>query len=172
MTFTPKSSSNKEKLISLLTAMFAVILIIVSGVTEKFGGLYQISAIILGVISIEFYLKYVGSNYIYEAADDAFKVFKITGKKNICVSCLDYDMSLSFVVSSQEYENNKNEYPKTDFNINLCKNLAPDKYFVYFFRFNGKKCMMKFEPDEMFVDYINEKISSSLKSAQENDNEY
>ena len=81
-------------------------------------------------------------------------------------------MSLSFVVSSQEYENNKNEYPKTDFNINLCKNLAPDKYFVYFFRFNGKKCMMKFEPDEMFVDYINEKISSSLKSAQENDNEY
>ena len=57
MTFTPKSSSNKEKLISLLTAIFAVILIIVSGVTEKFGGLYQISAIILGVISIEFYLK-------------------------------------------------------------------------------------------------------------------
>lgn len=170
MTYKPQSKSNKEKLISLMTALFAVILIICSGVTERFGGLYQISAIILGVVSIEFYLKYIGSDYVYDAADDYFKVHKVTGKKSICVSSLDYEMSLSLVVNSKEYESSKDKFPKTNFNVNLCKNIAPADYCVYFFEFNGKKCMMKFEPDEAFVSYINEKIASAWENAK-NDKE-
>lgn len=166
MTYMPKSKSNKEKLISALTAFSAVILILVSEITSKFGGLYQISAIILGVVSIEFYLKYVGSNYIYEAADDFFKVYKVTGKKSICVSSLDYEMSLSLIVNSDVYEKNGDNYPKTNFNVNLCKNLSPDQYCVYFFEFNGKKCMMKFEPDDIFVNYMNNKISSACKTME------
>ena len=172
MTYKPKSKTNKERLISLLTAACAVILIIVSGITGRFGGLYQISAIVLGVVSIELYLKYVGSDYIYDADDDYFKVYKITGKKSICVSSLDYEMSISRVVDAKEYESNKENYPKVSFNVNLCKNLAPSEYCVYFFEFNGKKCMMKFEPDDVFVDYINEKISSAWEKAEDDEDEY
>lgn len=172
MTYKPKSKSNKEKYISLLTAAAAAILIIVSGLTNRFAGIYQLSAIIFGVISIEFYLKYVGSDYVYDAADDYFKVYKITGKKSICVSSLDYEMSLSYVVDSEAYENDKENYPKANFNVNLCKNLSPSEFYVYFFEFNGKKCMMKFEPDEVFVNYINQKISSAWNKSEENDEEY
>ena len=162
MTYRPKSIGNKEKLLSLFTALCAVFLIIISGITNRFGGLYQISAIIFGVVSIEFYLKYVGSDYVYDAADDYFKVYKVTGKKSICVSSLDYEMSLSLVVSSAEYEANKDSYPRTNFNVNLCKNLCPENFSVYFFEFNGKKCMMKFEPDVIFAEYLNEKITLAL----------
>ena len=164
MTFRPSSIGNKEKILSLLTAIIAVILIIVSGIIQRFGGLYQISAIILGVVSIEFYIKFVGSDYVYEAADDYFKVYKITGKKSICVSSLDYEMSLSQVIHIEDYKNNKEKFPKTNFNVNLCKNLSPKEFYLYFFEFNGKKCMMKFEPDKIFADYINKKIEAATKN--------
>lgn len=171
MTYRPKNNSNKEKLLSFITALAAVLLIVLSGIINKFGGLYQISAIILGVVSIEFYLKYVGSDYIYDAADDYFKVYKVTGKKSICVSSLDYEMSLSHVVTRQEYEENKDKFPRTNFNVNLCKNLAPKDYSLYFFEFNGKKCMMKFEPDEVFTEYINNLISAAWEKAENEDDE-
>ena len=100
-----------------------------------------------------------------------FKVYKITGKRSICVSCLDYEMSLSHVISNAEYESKKNDYPKSNFNVNLCKNLAPDKFYVYFFDFNGKKSMMKFEPDSEFVEYINNKISKAWDMAETEDEE-
>ena len=76
MTYRPKAAGNKEKILSLFFALCAIFLIIVSGITNRFGGIYQISAIIFGVVSIEFYLKYVGSDYVYDAADDYFKVKK------------------------------------------------------------------------------------------------
>ena len=161
MTYRPKASSNREKVLSLVTALAAVSLIIVSGVTQRFGGIYQISAIIFGVISIEFYLKYVGSDYVYDAADDSFKIYKVTGKKSICVSSLDYEMSLSQVISAAEYLENKNQLPKSNFNINLCKNFCPVDYSVYFFEFNGKKCMLKFEPNGDFTEHINKKIENA-----------
>ena len=165
MTYRPKSISKKEKLLSLITAICAVLLILASGITGRFGGIYQISAIVLGVISIEFYLKYVGSDYVYDAADDYFKVYKITGKKSICVSSLDYEMSLSQVVHVSEYNENKEKFPKTNFNVNLCKNIAPKEYYLYFFEFNGKKCMMKFEPNEVFAEYMNNKIELAWDNA-------
>ncbi len=169
MTFRPTSNSKKEKILSLFMAFLAIMMIIISGITDRFGGLYQITAIIFAVVAIEFYLKYVGSDYIYEAADDSFKVYKVTGKKSICVSSLDYDMSLSYVVTGEEYNKNKADYPVSNFNVNLCKNLSPDVYSVYFFKFNGKTSMMKFEPDAVFTDYINTKIASSFEKANGED---
>lgn len=163
MTFRPSSNSKKEKILSLCMALLAMLMIVISGLTDSFGGLYQITAIVFAVIAIEFYLKYVGSDYIYEAAEDSFKVYKVTGKKSICVSSLDYDMSLSYVVTGEEYQRNKGEYPVSNFNVNLCKNLAPDVYSVYFFKFNGKTSMMKFEPDAVFTEYINSKIASAFE---------
>lgn len=172
MTFRPKSNTNKEKIIAILSAVFAIILFFISRIVPTLVVIYQISGILLAIISIEIYIKYVASDYVYEAADDAFKVYKVTGKKSICVSSLDYEMSLSHVVSNDEYEERKDEFPKSNFNVNLCKNLAPQSYYLYFFEFNGKKSMMKFEPDLIFAEFINDKISNAWDMAEEDDEEY
>ena len=161
MTFRPKSNSRKELILSIIMALAAIALFTASGFVNHLIILYQISALIFAVVSIQFYLKYVASDYVYDASDDSFKVYKITGKKSICVSSLDYEMSLSVVVPSAKYLSDKQKYPKTNFNVNLCKNFAPKHYCVYFFEFNGKKSMLKFEPDEIFVNYINKKIISA-----------
>ena len=73
--------------------------------------------------------------------------------------------------SKEEYEERKDSFPKTNFNVNLCKNFAPDSYYLYFFEFNGKKSMMKFEPDQMFADYLNDKISAAWEKAENEDDE-
>lgn len=169
MTYRPKATGKKERLISFLLALCAIALFAASGFVTRFAGIYQISSIVFAVISIEMYMKYVGSDYVYEAGDKSFKIYKISGKKSICVCSLDYEMSLSCVISNSEYEANKSEYPKTDFNVNYAKNLAPEHYSVYFFKFNGKTSMLKFEPDAEFSAYINEKIVAALENA---DDEY
>ena len=173
MTFRPASLSKKEKILAISLAVLAVVMFLISGIVKHAVIVYQLTAFAAAIVSIELYLKYVGSSYVYEAADDAFKVYKITGKKSICVSSLDYEMSLSHVVSVHEYEERKAQFPKTNFNVNLCKNLAPQNYYLYFFEFNGKKSVMKFEPDEVFADYMNEKINAAWEKAEaENEEEY
>ena len=162
MTYRPILKNKKAVYISLASAVCAMLLIVLSGIFDRFGGLYQITAIVLGVISIELYMKYIGSDYVYEATDDCFKIYKITGKKSICVSSLDYEMSLSEVVSNKVFDSSNNNCRKYNFNVNFCKNISPSEYYIYFFEFNEKKCMMKFEPDDVFADYLNQKIRDAV----------
>ena len=164
MTYRPRASSDKTKRLCVVFAFFAVVLFAVSGFVQSFVFLYQITALILAVVSVEIYMKYVGSDYVYEAADSALKIYKVTGKKSLCVCSLDYAESLTKVIDSAEYLKNKQKYPKTNFNVNYAKNLNPDTFCVYFFEFNGKKSMMKFEPDKEFVTYVNQKIETALQN--------
>lgn len=166
MTYRPRNTSNREKILALVTAVAAILLFAIGGFVEYLPGVYQVTAIIMAITSIQLYMKYVGSDYVYEASEKSLKVHKITGKKSICVCSLDYEMSLSYVVSGKEYLKDKSKYPKTDFNVNYAKNLAPENYSVYFFLFNDKKCMAKFEPDEIFTEYVNEKIRIALNNAE------
>ena len=162
MTYRPKNNSKKEKLLALVIAALAIVLYFLSGIVHHFPALYQISAIIMGVVSIEIYMKYVASDYVYEASENSLKIHRITGKKSVCVGSLDYEMSRSLVIKSSEYLANKSKYPKYNFNVNYAKNLAPKEYYVYFFDFNEKVCMAKFEPDDVFAEYVNKKIASYL----------
>ena len=164
MTYRPKNNSKKEKLLAIICASVAIVLYFLSGIVHHFPVLYQVTAIIMGVVSIEIYLKYVGSDYVYEAAEKSLKIHRITGKKSVCVGSLDYEMSRSLLIKSSEYLGNKDKYPKYNFNVNYAKNLSPKEYYVYFFDFNEKVCMAKFEPDEVFAQYVNEKISVYLNS--------
>ena len=167
MRSSPKSNNKKEKALSLVMAVVAVVLYVLTSVVHRFVVLYQLSALILAVLSVEIYLKYVFSNYIYEATETSLDIYKVSGKKNICVASLSYEMSITQIVSSEKYLNNKSEYPKTNFDVNYCKNINPENYFVYFFEFNGKKSMMKFEPDCEFVEYVNNLIAEAVTDEDE-----
>lgn len=167
MTYQPNSKNTPEKVLSLSMAILAVVLFSSSGFVEKFSGMYQITAFVFAIVSIQIYLKYVFSNYIYKATEDSLQVYKVTGKKSICVASLDYEMSISQIINSEKYLESKHTYPKTNFNVNYCKNLFPKNYSVYFFEFNGKKSMMKFEPDSEFANYVNALISQAVNEADD-----
>lgn len=170
MTYRPASNSKTAKSICCIGAATAVILFFASSYVSRFAFVYQLTALMFAVVCVEMYIKYVGSDYVYEATDKSLKIYKVTGKKSLCVCSLSYEASLSRVISSDEYLSHKDKYPKTNFNVNYAKNLAPNNYSVYFFEFNGKKSMMKFEPDKIFTDYVNEKIDNAMKNKDESVN--
>lgn len=160
MTFRPTSDNTKEKVFFAVSAILCVLLFVLSSVVSRFVGLYQISAIIMAVVSIEIFMKFVASDYVYEATDESLKIHKITGKKSICVASLDYNNSYSLVMTGDEYKKNKEKYPKITYNINYTKNINPRKFFVYIFDFNTKNVLLKFEPDDEFCDYVNQRIKN------------
>ena len=167
MKCSPTSNNKKEKILTLSMAIAAVVLYVSTAFVQRFVVLYQLSALILAVLSVELYLKYVFSNYIYEATESSLDIYKISGKKSICVASLSYEMSMTQIVSSEVYLNNKSDYPKTNFNVNYCKNLSPSEYYVYFFQFNGKNSMLKFEPDKQFAEYVNNLIAEAVTDEDE-----
>lgn len=170
MTFRPKNNTKKEYVLSITAGICAICLFILSGVVQNFKALYQISALLVAVFGVEVYVKYIANDYIYEATKKDLKVYKVTGKKSICIACLDYEMSLSDVVHVNEFEENKGSFPTAVTIVNYCKNISPKDYYVYFFKFNGKNTMLKFEPDKIFADYTNEAINEALSNSQ--DDEY
>ncbi len=161
MTYRPKAVSNKEKTLCMLFAFGAIILFGASAFVPDLKLVYQITALVFAVVFVELFNKYVGSDYVYWLEGNSLKIHRVTGKKSVCLCSLDLTQSLSLVVSSQEYLKNKQAYPKTNFNVNYAKNLAPKEYCVYFFNFNGKKSMMKFEPDKVFAEAVNSVISQN-----------
>ena len=167
MKSSPKSNNKKEKILTLSMAIAAIVLYVSTAFVQRFVVLYQLSALILAVLSVELYLKYVFSNYIYEATETSLDIYKISGKKSICVASLSYEMSMTQIVSSDLYLKDKSDYPKTNFNVNYCKNLFPSEYYVYFFQFNGKNSMLKFEPDKQFVEYVNNLIAEAVTDEDE-----
>ncbi len=167
MTYRPKLYGKKEKIISISMAIAAIVLFALSGVVSMYNGVYQITSLIFAVAGVHMYLKYIVYDYVYEAADNDIRIYKISGKKSICVLSLSYEMSLSYVIDEKEYREKLDELPKTSFTVSWAKNLSPEKYYVYFFDFNGKKCMLKFEPDKEFADYVNTRIRTALEDNQD-----
>lgn len=160
MTCRPFSKNKKEKVFFVLCAVLCILLFVLSSVVSRFVALYQLSAIVVAVVGIEIFMKFVASDYVYEATETCLKIHKITGKKSICVASLDYNNSYSLVMTNEEYKENKGKYPKITYNINYAKNMSPSEFCVYIFDFNGKNVLLKFEPDKVFCDFVNEKIKN------------
>ena len=161
MRYCPLKSNNKAIVMSIICSVAAVVLFVSSAFVHSFGALYQITAIILAVISLHLYLKYIACEYVYEACENDLKIYKTTGKKSICVASLSYAASKSRVMNLREYTLLKNNMPKYSYTVNYAKNLYPEQYCLYYFDFNGKTVRMKFEPDDVFAEYINKHIEKT-----------
>ena len=171
MTFRPKASDRKAPACAVICFAAAVFSFYFSSRVSHAALLYQVAAIILAVVALEVYLKYIASDYVYEASAKELKVYKITGNKSVCVCSLSYEESLSGVVTSDYFEKNKAKFPKTQISLNYCKNIFPKEFSLYFFSFNGKKACLKFEPDEIFTNDMNKKITAEKSRLEKQENE-
>ena len=88
MTFRPKASDKKAPACAVICFAAAVFSFYFSSRVSHAALLYQVAAIILAVVALEVYLKYIASDYVYEASAKELKVYKITGNKSVCVCSL------------------------------------------------------------------------------------
>lgn len=172
MTFRPKQKTPKTAAFAAICAAFAVMFFYTSTKISEYRIFYQLPALVLAVAALQIFIKYMAHDYLYLADETDLKIYKISGNKSICVCSLNYEESISGIIDNNFYKDNKNKFPKTNLAFNYCKNLFPDKYCLYFFNFNNKTAVLKFEPDKAFTDYINEKITAvrSLLDKKESKN--
>lgn len=170
MTYNPIKLNNKAIVMCVLCAVIAIVLYVTSAFVTSFGVVYQITAIIFAVFSLQIYIKYIACDYVYKACDKDLKIYKVNGKKSICIASLSYDESKSRVMFLSEYNANKKTLPKHSYTVNYAKNLYPDNYCLYLFNFNGKTVRMKFEPDDKFVCYINSLIDKVVVKSNDSEN--
>ncbi len=172
MTYRPPKKNMSAVFLSIFCFVFSVIAFYIAPRIGTYMWLYQISAIVFAVFALQVFMKYVQSDYVYKADEHDLKIYKVTGNKSVCVCSLNYEESISGVVPAGLVEKNKNGYPKTKIVLNFCKNIFPDEYSLYYFNFNGKASVLKFEPDEIFTNYINEKISAAIRAVENEENDY
>ena len=173
MEYRPKRKNFKAAVLAASAACFAVMLFAISGYVSSVRWAYQLAGLILAIIGVQTYIINVQSDYVYKADTTDIKVYRVTGSKSLCVCSLSYEESLSEVVTHSYYKAHKKEFKKNKLAVNYCKNIFPEDYSLYFFNFNGKVNRMKFEPDEIFTNYMNEKIKLALANKEngETDND-
>ncbi len=163
MTYRPLQKDKTAVMLSLIFAFACIFLFYFSTVFAAHPLIFQIAALAFAVFSLQIYLKYVYANYVYEACENDLKIYRISGKKSICVCSLSYEESIGKVVSSEYFENHKKDMPKAKISTNFCKNIFPKVYYLYYFNFNSKTASLKFEPDAQFADYMNAKIDDAMQ---------
>lgn len=170
MTYRPKKSSNKAAFLAVSCAALALLAFYLSAFLPS-AVFYQIFAIVLAIVAVELYIKYIGADYVYEAGENDLNIYKITGKKSLCVCSLNYEESLTHILPMTADAEKDASLPKNKLAVNHCKNIAPAVYSVYYFNFNGKTARLKFEPDEAFTAYINQKIDAAFERARAEEEE-
>ncbi len=171
MTSRPKAKNFKAPFLSGICALFSVASFYFASRVELYMIVYQISAIVLAIIALQIYLKYVQCDYVYKLAEKELEIYKVSTGKSVCICSLSYEESICEIVSSAEYKRNKSKYPKTQIATNYCKNIFPETYSLYFFNFNSKKAALKFEPDAAFTEEFNKKIKIALFERETEENE-
>ena len=171
MTYRPQKENKKAELLTLIFAAAAVTLFVVSTQVSLYRFAYQLAGVVSAIVAVEIYLKYVFSEYTYEVTKDDIQVFRITGKKSMCICSLALSESLCPLVRGEDYEKNQKAYPKTKLATNACKNLSPTRLYYYFFDFNGKNAFLKFEPDAAFAAYTDERIREAMQKKEDEDDE-
>ncbi len=111
-------------------------------------------------------MKYVMSDYVYKASEQDIEIYKVTGNKSVCICSLSYEESVSGVVTRDYCDSHREKFGKSKITVNYCKNIFPKEYSLYFFNFNSKLALLKFEPDEAFTKYMNEKITAAISSKE------
>lgn len=172
MTYRPERKNMSAVFLSIFCFVFSVIAFYIAHKIGLYMWVYQVAAIILAVFALQIFLKYVQSDYVYKADEHDLKIYKITGDKSVCVCSLNYEESISGVMTAEYAAKNKNNYPQTKIALNFCKNIFPNEYSLYYFNFNGKASVLKFEPDEIFTNFVNEKISAAKRAVENEENDY
>ncbi len=169
MTYRPAPTDRRASILAVISLVASVCFFLFSGAASQAVVLYQLSGLVLALIGIQIYLKFVQCDYVYEVTDNDLKIHKIVGTKTTCICSMALEESLTGVLGMSYLEKHKALLPKYAISLNYCKNIFSESYAYYFFNFNGRVARLKFEPNDAFAAHINKKINDAKKRAATGD---
>lgn len=164
MTFRPKIQNKISCTVFCFLLFVVFFCILLQSNAQSYIWVYQIFILIFSVAALEVLLKYILSDYVYELKDDKLRIFRIQGKKSVCVASIALSTAYGPVEKSLL---SKHAIKQAKVKLNYCKNMYPESYYIFNFDFNGKNTVLKFEPDSIFVQAVNKQIELSKISHTE-----
>lgn len=157
-----KPERNAQKAVTMLI-VYSLVSISLSIFSSSFPNLQPVFAVLFfgaTAILIMLLYRYVFSQYIYQLTLTELVIIRSVGRRSTTVGSLSLEDS-KLLISKEMFF--KNGHDKDFFNLretlDCCQNLASSCYY-YICGEDGKECLLKFEPNEVFVRAMNENISN------------
>lgn len=168
MRYSPQNYNAKPLMITILLTVMAVFSLIFASQMQNIKWLFQLLFLCLATAAIQIYLKYVLTEFEYVCDSESISVYKIMGRRKLCVGTLALENSLCEVIPYTEYLDKKDEFSVTQV-FNYTRNFKTQDIYSYIFDFNGDKIMLLLEISNEYAQHINIHINAKLKGKREND---
>ena len=151
-------------LITLLPFISCVAFFISSIIRDDFRLIAQLIAVLIFTFSVITVVRYTLTEIEYSVSEETFTVAKKVGNKMTVLCSVDIS-SIITLVDKTTYEHST-DFTDVVIKYNHCQNIKTQSYVLVYVA-NGKKCMIVFEPNAIFVKLINEAIENSKKNKEE-----
>ncbi len=168
MRYSPENFNIKPLMITILLTVMAVFSLLFAGQMQNLKWLFQLLFLCLATAAIQIYLKYVLTKFEYVCDSENLSIYKIMGRKRLCVGSLALENSICEVIPYTDYVKNKEEYNK-NLVYNYTRNFKTENVYVYIFDFNGKNITILLEISKEYAEYINIHINEKMKGELKND---
>ncbi len=155
MKYSPEGDKRKALSACLIMLALTVVSVVMSANNVFAPWVSQLAMVVFAVCTLQIYLKYILSEYIYAFNHKQLCIDKIVGKRIVPLGALDLSLSISNVMKMSEYKVRCGEFPKVEMRLGYCKTMLLKDPYVYIFEFNGKVAMLCFEPSEEFASALN-----------------
>ncbi len=153
-------------LVVILAVLSCVGFLVASFSTNSYRLLAQLIAVAFLVMSIKLVIRYTLSEIEYTVSPAAFVITKTVGAKSNVLCTIDLTTAIA-LVDKETYLHSK-EFSDVSVKFNFCQNIKAAQTFVFVFMYKGKKSMIEFEPNEVFVKLMSEAIENTKNKGEEN----
>lgn len=166
--YKPERNPRQALLLMILLSLFSCAVFFASSIiNDSYRLLAQLVAILFFTFSIVTVVRYTLTEIEYSISEEAFGVSKKVGNKVIFLCAIDLTTVVA-LMDKKTYEHSK-EFSGITVKFNHCQNIKAQS-FVLLYTVNGKKSMIEFEPNVVFVKIMNEAIDNSKKNNEKDKN--
>ena len=125
----------------------------------------QLIAVLFLAISIALVVRYTITEMEYTISPTDFSVSKTVGNRTTVLCSLDLSTAIA-LVDKETYLHSK-EFTDVTIKYNHCQNIKAQS-FIFVYEFNGKKGMIEFEPNTVFIKIMREAMDNARKKDKQN----
>lgn len=163
----PERNPKQAILLVVSLAVLSCAGFLVASFTNSYRLLAQLTAVTFLIMSISLVVRYTLTEIEYTVSPAAFVVTKTLGAKSNVLCTVDLTTAIA-LFDKETYLHSK-ESAEVTAKFNFCQNVKAAKTFVFVFMYKGKKSMIEFEPNEVFVKLMNEAIDNAKNNGADKD---
>lgn len=158
--FKPERNPRQAYILVLCLAALSCTGFFIASLIDNYRLFAQLIAVLFLAMSVMMVVRYTITEMEYSVSANAFTISKTVGNKTTVLCCLDLSTAIA-LVDKKTFLHSK-EFSDVTIKYNHCQNIKAQS-FVFVYEFNGKKGMIEFEPNAVFVKLMKESIERTKK---------